>query len=204
MGLCRRQDKMRFLVVLSLVGLALASTPDEKSEQVNELMDIVESGLSSDAEGRAFFVTISLVSTQTDTALVTVTGTTTPSCFTTTAAIPECVARRKRADDIVKPVVETKPMVTRSDGKPASLEDVINPTEVLESGTLSWREMKVQGLSSCGRSNKRARILAIENGSTTSTSTSTSTTLTSAATVTFTVIGVQCTSAGYTFGVPAC
>ena len=67
-------------------------------------------------------------------------------------------------------------MVTRSDGKPASLEDVINPTpaitlpnqhhkqinydafdgvynpnEVLESGTLSWREMKVQGLSSCGR-----------------------------------------------------
>merc|ERR1712127_801010 len=188
MGLCRRQDKMRFLVVLSLVGLALASTPDEKSEQVNELMDIVESGLSSDAEGRAFFVTISLVSTQTDTALV-----------------------------------------TRSDGKPASMEDVINPppaitlpnqhhkqinydafdgvynpNEVLESGTLSWREMKVQGLSSCGRSNKRARILAIENGSTTSTSTSTSTTLTSAATVSFTVIGVQCTSAGYTFGVPAC
>ena len=67
-------------------------------------------------------------------------------------------------------------MITRSDGKPATMEDLINPTpaitlpnqhhkqinyaafdgvynpnEVLESGTLSWREMKVQGLSSCGR-----------------------------------------------------
>jgi len=123
---------------------------------------------------------------------------------------------------------EMTPAVTRSDGRPATLADLINPTpaishpdtvegrinpdafdgfynanDVMESGQVQWREMKVDGLSSCGRSNKRARILAIENGSTTITSTSTSTSTSTAAGVTFTV-GLACTSAGVTFAVPAC
>jgi hypothetical protein len=118
-------------------------------------------------------------------------------------------------------------VVTRDDGEAATIMDIL-PSKVaaantvdlaafdvdvtLEdnldtntiSGKMEWKDVAARGVSSCARSGRRARILKIEDGSTTITSTSTVTvSSTAAATVTFNV-ALPCTTAGFTFGVPAC
>merc|ERR1711973_383570 len=255
--------EMRVLILTSLVAASLASpykvdvalpepVKDSHSDHVNELLDAVESGLNSDAEGRALFISITLTSTNTVTSTATATVTTAPLCFTATTAIPDCATLAPNGRDldakeedmaiegdnadhdehtVAKQRHSYNPypnaIVTRSDGKQGSILDIL-PTPVmmeepengridfdafdgvyqmhsgLQSGNLEWREVAVQGLSSCGRSaNKRPRILALSSTSTDSTFVSTSTSTVSLATVTNTV-QVLCTNAGFTFAVPAC
>jgi len=121
--------------------------------------------------------------------------------------------------------------VTRSDGVPASIFDVL-PTPVLDdsqvgridtdafdgviydddsdstlsSGNLQWRELLVEGMSSCGRSapNKRPRLLSQVKETITNTVTMTSTVVAPAKTVTFTLSNIACTTSGFMFGVDEC
>merc|ERR1711915_980016 len=122
-------------------------------------------------------------------------------------------------------------VVTRSDGVPASMFDVL-PTPVLDdsqvgridtdafdgviydddsdstlsSGNLQWRELLVEGMSSCGRSapNKRPRLLSQVKETITNTVTMTSTVVAPAKTVTFTLSNIACTTSGFMFGVDEC
>jgi len=82
----------------------------------------------------------------------------------------------------------------------------------LQSGRMEWSEAAVDTPmhSNCGRSGhhgseKRARIIALQNEIVTKSLTSTSTiTSTAAATSTFTVTLASCTTSGFTFAVPLC
>merc|ERR1712029_1107812 len=87
---------------------------------------------------------------------------------------------------------------------------VVNSNVELESGSLTWKEVAIDGRSrsSCARSDhgdeKRARIIALANEVVTLSLTSTSTiTETAATTKTFSV-AVPCTTAGFSFCVSMC
>jgi len=122
----------------------------------------------------------------------------------------------------------TDAIVTREDGLPATILDIL-PTKasavapafdpeafnvdavldqnesVVSSGKVEWRDVHARGLTPCGRSDgRRPRILEIKTGNTTITSYATVlTTLIVPTTVTFNV-QLTCTTAGFTFAVPAC
>merc|ERR1712107_99881 len=244
------QDKMRCLLLLSVAVASVLSIPHNlplpvdqglENDHINEILDVVESSLDDDPEGRALIFTV----TKTKTNMVTETATV---MFTVTEQ-PKCVALGTPADDATTTAAEETTMaaaggralsarhidhaeekrhnpfpgatVTRSDGKEASIFDIL-PTPVLEesqgridmdsfdgvimdegnfqSGKLEWKEVAIQGFSTCGRSSgKRPRILTLS----TVTVDVTTTTVT-AATVTHTVAGIGCTTAGFMFAVPAC
>jgi len=83
--------KMRVLVVCLLACLASAQDlPD--ADTVNQLLDVVESGLDNSREGRQLFITLSLTSTATATQSITTTTTITKSCFSTASPITTCTA----------------------------------------------------------------------------------------------------------------
>merc|ERR1739838_1147408 len=82
-------------------------------------------------------------------------------------------------------------------------DDVSN----MQSGQISWQEMAVQGLHSCGRSNeqKRPRFIALQQEVVAKNLTKIVTeTATATETVTFSVQLQTCTQAGFTFAVEAC
>ncbi|XP_023327847.1 uncharacterized protein LOC111700981 [Eurytemora carolleeae] len=119
-------------------------------------------------------------------------------------------------------------IVTREDGLPATIFDIL-PTKtsaaapafdpesfnvdavidqnesVVSSGKVEWRDVYARGFTPCGRTDgRRPRILEIVTGNTTVTSFATVlTTSIVPTTVTFSVT-LTCTTAGFTFGVPAC
>jgi len=79
------------LVVCLLACLASAQDlPD--ADTVNQLLDVVESGLDNSREGRQLFITLSLTSTATATQSITTTTTITKSCFSTASPITTCTA----------------------------------------------------------------------------------------------------------------
>jgi len=83
------------------------------------------------------------------------------------------------------------------------LENVGN----MQSGQISWQEMAVQGLHSCGRSSldKRPRFIALQQEVVAKNLTKVETvTATATDTVTFSVELQTCTTAGFTFAVPTC
>merc|ERR1712142_84268 len=86
---------------------------------------------------------------------------------------------------------------------------VVDSNVELESGSLTWKEVAVDGKSrsSCARSDhdeKRARIIALANEVVTLSLTSTSTITSTAATTKTFSVAVSCTTAGSTFGVSMC
>merc|ERR1711988_574765 len=86
---------------------------------------------------------------------------------------------------------------------------VVDSNVELESGSLTWKEVAVDGKSrsSCARSDhdeKRARIIALANEVVTLSLTSTSTITSTAATTKTFSVAVSCTTAGFTFGVSMC
>jgi len=86
-------------------------------------------------------------------------------------------------------------------------DGIITEDQNMQSGKMEWKEMAVQGLHSCGRSNKekRPRFIALAQESVVKNLTSTVTsTVTATSTVTFSVANIQCTTAGFTFAVPSC
>jgi len=229
-------SKMRSLILLLTLTLVQSGPApmDEIESSVNEVMDVVESSLSDEVEGRALFITLNITQATTSTYTATMNTTSTASCYTTTAAITNCTTSARALEPEGSVSTMESQVVTRSDGKAATLADIM-PTKPLEhqadhkmnamplhldanafdgivyqnnplqSGRIEWQEVKAEGLSGCGRSgNRRPRIVIPQIVSSTVNFTSTSTsTATAAATVTFTVLP-SCTTAGFSFAVPAC
>jgi len=282
----------------------LESSMPSETDRLHELFDVVESGLSPNAEGRLLMLTVTKTFVQSATASVTVTDTANSLCYTTASPIQDCsatttttttttagtttagtttagtttagtttaatttaatttaatttaatttaatttAAPRKNKNKKSKHHKKNKhqdartnlskkynpfpeAVVTRSDGVPASIFDVL-PTPVLDdsevgridtdafdgviydddsdstlsSGNLQWRELLVEGMSSCGRSapNKRPRLLSKVKKTITNTVTMTSTVVAPAKTVTFTLSNIACTTSGFMFGVDEC
>merc|ERR1711872_92840 len=239
----------------------LESSMPSETDRLHELFDVVESGLSPNAEGRLLMLTVTKTFVQSATASVTVTDTANSLCYTTASPIQDCSSttttttatattaaprrnknkknkhhkKNKHQDartslsKMYNPFPEA--VVTRSDGVPASIFDVL-PTPVLDdsevgridtdafdgviydddsdstlsSGNLQWRELLVEGMSSCGRSapNKRPRLLSQVKETITNTVTMTSTVVAPAKTVTFTLSNIACTTSGFMFGVNQC
>jgi len=266
-----------FILTSWLVGLALASPFDHsvpeldasmpsESDQLSEMFDLVESGLSREHEGRVLMLTVTKTKYTSTTESTSVTKTTKAACYTASTTIPDCstyvpeipttteaetttVARKRkhnkhnkhsknkknhkknhstqkeRFQHLVNPYPDA--VVTRRDGLPADIWDLLTPTPVivddeqtevdadsfdgvldetesLSSGNLNWREVMVEGLSSCGRSGKRPRLLNVSKTTSTKTITMTSTIFTNnGATATFD-LDISCTSSGFTFGVDSC
>jgi len=113
-------------------------------------------------------------------------------------------------------------VVTRADGIAADISDilptpalqgridydefdgVITDDKPLEHGSFNWREMKVEGMSSCGRSaGKRPRLLNLSTVTVTATKTEFVTSTLIKPTASFDVM-IACTTAGFDFGVPKC
>jgi len=272
------QDKMRCLLLLSVAVASVLSIPHNlplpvdqglENDHINEILDVVESSLDNDPEGRALIFTVTKTKTNmvTETATVMFTVTEQPKCValgtpavdcasTTTTAAPTTTtaAPTTTADDATTTAAEETTTaaaggralsarhidhakekrhnpfpgatVTRSDGKEASIFDIL-PTPVLEesqgridmdsfdgvimdegnfqSGKLEWKEVAIQGFSTCGRSSgKRPRILTLSTVTVDVTTTIVPTTTVTADTVTHTVAGIGCTTAGFMFAVPAC
>merc|ERR1711872_902904 len=236
----------------------LESSMPSETDRLHELFDVVESGLSPNAEGRLLMLTVTKTFVQSATASVTVTYTANSLCYTTASPIQDCSSTtttttttaaprrnknkknkhhkknkhqdaRTNLSKMYNPFPEA--VVTRSDGVPASIFDVL-PTPVLDdsevgridtdafdgviydddsdstlsSGNLQWRELLVEGMSSCGRSapNKRPRLLSQVKETITNTVTMTSTVVAPAKTVTFTLSNIECTTSGFMFGVNQC
>merc|ERR1711997_1099124 len=86
-------------------------------------------------------------------------------------------------------------------------DGVISEDQNMQSGKIEWKEVAVQGLHSCGRSNieKRPRFIALAQESVTKNLTSTVTnTVTATNTVTFSVTLSSCTTSGFSLAVPMC
>merc|ERR1719447_971561 len=246
----------------------LESSMPSETDRLHELFDVVESGLSPNAEGRLLMLTVTKTFVQSATASVTVTDTANSLCYTTASPIQDCSSttttttttagtttagtttaaprrnknkknkhhkKNKHQDARTNLSKKYNPfpeaVVTRSDGVPASIFDVL-PTPVLDdsevgridtdafdgviydddsdstlsSGNLQWRELLVEGMSSCGRSapNKRPRLLSQVKETITNTVTMTSTVVAPAKTVTFTLSNIACTTSGFMFGVNQC
>jgi len=251
---------MRSCVLICLVAAASASPSIgrmedvampvySESDRVNDLLDVVESGLSAQPEGRLLFADLTAtVTSYTTTETVTVTTTERPQCYkpenpteildcavveaaaAAAAAAAEAAASGDGRMRSMKQQINPFPIgatVSRSDGMNADISDLIHPTpalqentgrfdydafdgvirddEPLQKGSLSWREMKVEGMSSCGRSaGRRPRLLNLSTMTVEAIKTMTSTSTVINPTVTMTVMGVGCTTAGFSFGVPEC
>ena len=81
------------LTVICLVGLALGrdtqGLSDADTDMVNNMMDVIDSGLTrnkdADEKGRALFISLTLTSTSTNLATATITTTVTASCVANAA-----------------------------------------------------------------------------------------------------------------------
>merc|ERR1712165_329874 len=86
-----RQETMKVFSILPLVAATLGM--NLKEPVVNEVMDMVESGLGETREGRALFITLTLTeSTWSVVSTVTTDLTTITSCLS--ASVTECAAAR--------------------------------------------------------------------------------------------------------------
>merc|ERR1712203_970340 len=222
------------LVFLSLGLLHLVcAMPSQENDLVNEMIDLVESGLDQSEEQRmGRVVMLSLTTENTETATVTTTlinscvaGTFT-ECTTSTEA-----ASSRALDHHHKKGRELFPdaIVTKSNGNTVDISTIL-PSRVepqgrsdvdafldmdgvvgktMQSGSMTWSEMEMMSpmKPACGRSGKdrRPRFIALNQETITSTSTVTATeTATATDTVTFSVALNTCTTAGFTFAQPSC
>lgn len=223
---------MKCLLVISLLGAALANPLSlDNEDAVNDMLDMVDSSLETEPEGRALWVSITLTATSTSLSTASVTSTVTPSCWTTTAALTNCTTatgRRRSMSNFESLVTEgltverdgmkvdpltimpSKPTQARADFEKFDVDGVIVPQSELSSGQMTWKEVAVQGLEpGCGRSSgphKRPRFIMLENETLIKnfTTTATVSSTDTASTVTMTVAGITCTTAGFTFSISAC
>merc|ERR1739848_333679 len=207
---------MKCLLVISLLGAALANPLSlDNEDAVNDMLDMVDSSLETEPEGRALWVSVTLTATSTSLSTATETTTVTESCWTTTAALSNCTTRRRSMSDFESLITEgltverdgmkvdpltimpSKPTQARADFEKFDVDGVIVPQSELSSGQMTWKEVAVQGLQpGCGRSSgpqKRPRFIMLENE-----------TLIKNFTITMTVAGITCTTAGFTFSISAC
>lgn len=161
------------LLLLAAVSSSLALAIDKPhNDAINEVMDMVESGLGERKEGRALFITLTLTSASTSVSTVSATLTTNSKCIDT--AIASCTttaAAAARNLGEVTDVTHGEAILTTSSGEKVDVH-AIQPTKArsildnldidgilhehdqpLTSGSLSFREVVMENLGgSCGRS----------------------------------------------------
>merc|ERR1712241_1447736 len=210
---------MKLFGLLSLVAAAIGM--NLKEPVVNEVIDLVESGLGESKEGRALFITLTLTqSTWSVVETVSTDLTTISSCLA--ATITECAAARSslQKDVSTGPAILTesktgekvdvhaiKPTKAQAMFDRMDIDGVIHEhDDPISSGSLSFREVRMENMAKgCGRSdeiegvNRMPRIVipTVESKVDSLTSTSYSSTVYST-TYTFAVATDYCTTAGYT------
>merc|ERR1711953_694948 len=212
--------KKETMKVFSILPLLVAASlgMNLKEPVVNEVMDMVESGLGETKEGRALFITLtesswSVVST------VTTDLTTVSSCVS--ASVSECAAARSGLQKDVSngpailvshtgeevDVHAIKPTKAQAIFDRMDIDGVIHENEdPISSGSLSFREVRMENMAKgCGRSDniegveRRPRIvIPTVESKVDSLTTTTYTSTVYSTTYTFAVATDYCTTAGYT------
>merc|ERR1712008_154313 len=220
---CRIKTSDFFATTMKLFGLLtlVAATlgMNRKEPVINEVIDMVESGLGESKEGRALFITLTLTeSTWSVVETVTTDLTTVSSCVA--ASVTECVAARS---SLQKDVSNGPAILVSHTGEKVDVH-AIKPTKAqamfrmdidgvihehddpISSGSLSFREVRMENMAKgCGRSDEiegvermpRIVIPTVFSKVDNLTSTSYSSTIYST-TYTFAVGTDYCTTAGYT------
>merc|ERR1712088_677595 len=209
---------MKLFNLLPLVAATLGM--NLKEPVVNEVIDMVESGLGESKEGRALFITLTLTqSTWSVVSTVTTDLTTATSCLS--ASVTECAAARSSLQKDVSngpailTLAHTGEKVDVHAIKPTKAEAMFDRMDIdgvihehddpISSGSLSFREVRMENMAKgCGRSDEiegvermpRIVIPTVESKVDSLTSTSYTTTIYSS-TYTFSV-GNVCTTSGYT------
>merc|ERR1712038_144289 len=210
--------KKETLKVFSILPLLVAASlgMNLKEPVVNEVMDMVESGLGETKEGRALFITLTLTeSTWSVVSTVTTDLTTVSSCVSACAA-----ARSGLQKDVSNgpailvshtgeevDVHAIKPTKAQAIFDRMDIDGVIHENEdPISSGSLSFREVRMENMAKgCGRSDNidgvermpRIVIPTVES-KVDSLTTTTYTSTVYSATYTFSVATDYCTTAGYT------
>jgi len=209
---------MKLFGLLSLVAATLGM--NLKEPVVNEVIDMVESGLGESKEGRALFITLTLTqSTWSVVSTVTTDLTTVSSCLS--ASVTECAAASSRSalqkdGPAILTLAHTGEKVDVHAIKPTKAQAMFDRMDIdgvihehddpISSGSLSFREVRMENMAKgCGRSdeiegvNRMPRIVipTVESKVDSLTSTTYSSTVYSA-TYTFDLGANYCTTAGYT------
>jgi len=223
---------MRTLVIFPVFLALSMAMPSKDSEVVNEMLDLVESGLdrTKDREGRLIFVRLTL--TQQSNTQVTETTTTTIMASCVNGTFTECTSDASAsARSVGYSNEEAKNMfpeaiVTKANGNTVDISTIL-PSKVepagrsgiefldvdgvigktMQSGSLSWKELEMlEPMTPCSRSSKdrKPRVVQILNEEVTETTTTTITETETAGTVAFGVELKTCTAAGFEFGPPLC
>merc|ERR1711929_12305 len=211
---------MKLFGLLSLVAATLGM--NLKEPVVNEVIDMVESGLGESKEGRALFITLTLTeSTWSVVSTVTTDLTTVSSCLS--ASVTECAAASGRSalqKDVsngpaILTLAHTGEKVDVHATKPTKAEAMFDRMDIdgvihehdnpISSGSLSFREVRMENMAKgCGRSDEidgvdrmpRIVIPTVESKVDSLTSTTYPSTVYSA---TYTLnAGNACTTSGYT------
>merc|ERR1712088_424605 len=209
---------MKLFGLLSLVAVTLGM--NLKEPVVNEVIDMVESGLGESKEGRALFITLTLTqSTWSVVETVSTDLTTISSCLA--ATITECAAARSSLQKDVSngpailTLAHTGEKVDVHAIKPTKAQDMFDRMDIdgvihehdepISSGSLSFREVRMENMAKgCGRSDAiegvermpRIVIPSVESKVANLTSTTYTSTMFSS-TYTF-AVGTVCTTSGYT------
>merc|ERR1711936_1099371 len=200
-----KKETMKVFSILPLLVVATLGM-NLKEPVVNEVMDMVESGLGETKEGRALFITLTLTeSTWSVVSTVTTDLTTVSSCVS--ASVSECAAARSGLQKDVSHGHAIKPTKAQAIFDRMDIDGVIHEHEdPISSGSLSFREVRMENMAKgCGRSDavdgveRRPRILIPSVESKVDSLTSTTYTSTSySSTQTFAVGTDYCTTSGYT------
>merc|ERR1712173_437012 len=216
---CRQETMKVFSILPLLVAASLGM--NLKEPVVNEVMDMVESGLGESKEGRALFITLTLTeSTWSVVSTVTTDLTTATSCLS--ASVTECAAARSSLQKDVSngpailTLAHTGEKVDVHAIKPTKAQDMFDRMDIdgvthehdepISSGSLSFREVRMENMAKgCGRSDAiegvermpRIVIPSVESKVDSLTSTTYTSTVYSS-TYTFAVGANYCTTAGYT------
>merc|ERR1712173_210162 len=162
---CRQETMKVFSILPLLVAASLGM--NLKEPVVNEVMDMVESGLGETKEGRALFITLTLTeSTWSVVSTVTTDLTTVSSCVS--ASVSECAAARSGLQKDVSngpailvshtgeevDVHAIKPTKAQAIFDRMDIDGVIHENEdPISSGSLSFREVRMENMAKgCGRS----------------------------------------------------
>jgi hypothetical protein len=206
---------MKLLTVLLATSTLAHSVP--RQDAANDVIDMVESSLGDNKEGRALLITITI--TEATTLLSTLSAATTTDTACVKTAISSCPAAAARSiDDFITVDVAEPVILTSFTGQEVDVH-TIQPTktsiletldvdgilhendEPLSSGTLSYKEVRLDNLNSgCGRSDsqRRPRIVIPSVLTTTKSLTTTEyTTTVYSTTVSFEIPTNYCTNSDY-------
>merc|ERR1712051_855659 len=216
-------DTMKLFGLLSLVAATLGM--NLKEPVVNEVIDMVESGLGESKEGRALFITLTLTESTWSVTTVTSDVTTAPAVSCIATSIAECTtAAAARSAGEQKDISNGPAILVSHTGeevdvhaiKPTKAQDMFARMDIdgvihehedpISSGSLSFREVRMENMAKgCGRADgiegvdrmPRIVIPTVESKVDSLTKTVYNSTVAST-TYTFAIPTAYCTTAGYT------